>query len=629
MQINSVCPLLSFHSFPSLRETTPSLIQLISHLAHKALDLLRYLFFHLPCSLAARIKRTPFLCCSPALPSDMEQTVELSTNRMQIKEPAGQMQIIKPSFSEELNKLINDQKKKIEKAQKIIEENHRQLKELSEKISPETSMNHIAMQLMMDKLFIPERKYEGSLGIITTKKFLDAFEKLDDHQANWMLTEDFRQILSHLRIRFTPLLQNFIELHRMRFSINMKPLFEKAIPEVSYTNHILEMLANLQVKESLLIPLGCVGHLTSLLVQRISPEKFRLIHYNTGLGLHWHCQLENFSHRYQTYIVIDEVPAASLLNKNHWETKDIVLGKAENIDFVYNWIYDAIGQGGILLPPSENEEDYDAAQNAGTCTMQNLMAFFRHQIMQMDSTSLSLTEKWALYKILKVHLFLQYLKDNQPQLDEHIQACLPSIVAKLEAERVLMQIAKEPTEFQAALDHFKCLLDRLEQEAFVFSCGSSDLINYAHLRHLSLALFRFFISHPDALQPDMLAHPAFHLVSTKLAHYKTIRQNISARLAKHFQENNFSAFINEVIFILNNTPHRDFALKEATKYLGLLDFPTPSPTPHPLTLFLEKLHVKHEDNEALVRAFIQELKNQGAEARADWVSRRWEQLSAS
>lgn len=569
---------------------------------------------------------------NPAAEKNRAEADKIREEADKIQEQTGDLQEVEKKKKEvELNALkektskdaeatasIEKNKAAMHKLRKKLEKLDKLIKEISAKISPETCMNHIAMHLMMDKLFINQQDtYEGSMDIIPSLKIRQAIERLAENQSEWNLNEQCTKYLIDANEKLCLLLTGFEILFRRDFKLESAEADGLKIRRDS----LLTSLKELKVGESLLIPLGCAKHSTSLLVKRISANSFRLIHYNTGFGLKWHHRYPN-SNLYQTHDIMDEVPAESVFNEEVWNAY-YGLKIKKNMDSAYEWCRDQVGKGGIHLPASENEEDYEAIQFSGTCPTQSKMALIRHEVMQLVEGAPA--EKEAFYKLFKTYLFLQFIRDNETKFDKTIEKHLPSVQERLNAELALVHIAQDNKLMDEAMTTFKIVLS--DKEIPSLSCNSSFLERYAFLRKTSLLIFKDLNAKKIKISPELLESQGLQLVSSKLKHYANIQKNI-VELLKEMAEASEQSLTEKLSFILTQTPHKDIALAEALKYLGK-EIPTEEHLPKRTKSLLEELSNDYKKNDFLANKLCTHLASKGNHALGKWSLDYWKTLKST
>jgi hypothetical protein len=482
----------------------------------------------------------------------------------------------------ELNKKTEEQQEFEKQVKRIDEVSARILR----KIDPQQVPNYFAMHIMMDKLFISHSEYEGGVELASAREMLTTLTELKKNQ--WKMNEESAAWVSSLTSRLHAPLTSLIELEELRLQHTLafwnktenEPL-KQLMPNISkllglvgeikikskedfveiYIAKIMQLLGRLSDGQLLLIPLGCQKHATLLCVRKIH-SLFRLEHYNTGLGLPSQHKWPD-AYLFQTYQVIDQVPEDSILNEEAWK-KIISLQDEKNMDAAHQWLQSTIGKGGTVLPCSVNIEDYEMPQFSNTCPTQSLMAFIRYEAMQMAKGTPS--EKEAFYKLFKTCLFLQYLQNNKSKLDRTITLYLPPMLAQLEAEQKLMQIALDESQFIDSLKIFKEVFTSLGEskvfEATQLPPDATFLARYAHLRFLSIQLCNIWWANRQKRDVHPSKHPALELAHAKFEKYVTVEKNIVPFLAR-----NKNSQLAELCFILSNTRYKDVGTKEALKYL--------------------------------------------------------------
>ncbi len=489
---------------------------------------------------------------------------------------------------------------------------HEKIEGMKKKADPKTMANHLVTNLMMDKLFIPEEEHQGSLPVITTKYVHLALQRLVQNENSWVMDEECRHCLKVLQEKLIPLLEKHLELFRLEFVSRN---------EMVYLDEIYASVKKLKVGEAFLIPIGCLRHATDLLVKRTGPSIFCLVHYNTGFGVDkWHHRYQQ-THLYQTFDQIDEVPEASVLNEEEWRKHFLGLRKQKEMDFGYDWIRNHIGKGGVIKPASVHEEEYEAIQNSGACTTQSKMALIRHEVMQIIPGTPA--EKEAGYKLIKTYLFLQFLQDHQDTLEEGVKQHLLSILEKLQGEQALIQITLDEQRMLEASEKLKEIFQRLGENPDMASlpAEASFLMRYAHLRKLSLTIFKQGVLNQGKLSDEELSQPLFQFLSAKKSKELCVKKNIAA-LFKKTAEKKDQSFIDGLFFILVHTPHLTFTLKEGLPYLAD-ELPTANQPPKRTKELLDSLNVQHAENDPLVKQIAEEFANLGKRELSKYVTETW------
>lgn len=480
------------------------------------------------------------------------------------------------------------------KAKKLMEkELEKRVKEIEEigaqilkKMDPQQVPSYFALHMMMDKLFISHSDYESGLELTSAREILTTLTELEKNQ--WKMNGESDEWISSLLSRLHAPLATLIELEELKIKQRFAFLVEtdngslrESMPNISkllklvgeikvqseedfikiYIAKIMQLLRGLADGQLLLIPLGCKKHATLLCIRKIH-SLFRLEHYNTGLGLPSQQKWAD-AYLFQTYQVIDQVPEDSILNEEAWK-KMFSVQDEKNMDAAHEWLQSSIGKGGTVLCRSENVEDYEVPQFSNTCTTQSLMAFIRHEAMQVAKGTPA--EKEAFYKLFKTRLFLQYLQNNKNKFDGIITHHLPLVLAQLKGEQKLMQIALDESQFIDSLKMFKEIFTSLGEsqisEATQLSREASFLARYAHLRSLSIQLCNIWWANRQKRNVHLSKHPALELAHAKFEKYLTVEKNIVTFLAK-----NKDSRITELLFILKNTRYKEIGKKEVEKYL--------------------------------------------------------------
>jgi hypothetical protein len=313
-----------------------------------------------------------------------------------------------------------------------------------------------------------------------------------------------------LKNRLIPLLEKYEEISNI---------------EVPYTQRfdiMMDSITHLQVGERILIPIGCKGHATVLLMTKTTDSTFALTHYNTSFGLKHHYTRNEegilFS-KYQTYLTIENVPVESVLYAD-WKENFLKLKSQENMDFAYDWIRSKVGKEGSLLPAARFLDYYEVPQHSGSCQTQCLMALLRHQIMEMAEGNPPL--KKAHYKQIKARMIAGYLRKNKELFSENLKPYVEMLEKKVEAERVLLKIAANKESMEKAIKAFEALFKKMgytTAQKYNYKC--SLIRHYRHLRNLSQNAFRvIFNSNMEYKELNLAEEPAFALLLCKLDQVK-------------------------------------------------------------------------------------------------------------
>ncbi len=480
-------------------------------------------------------------------------------------------------------------------------------------------VNKTIFHFMMDKLmFQKSENYIASYSTNMAYSMINALKSMaKNEKLNASLTEKSFTNTENFN-KLSELLSEFI-------------IFCELSPELA-AQKILERIRNMKPGESVLIPTGSKEHATSLLVEKNGSGTFKLTQYNTGQGvLTWHARWEN-STRYQTHYIIDNIPMESIVNKDAW--KEIFTNKSEAKDMnpTYMNIRDKLGKGGTVLPPSKHQEDYEAKQASGTCAMQNLMAFLRHQCMQMAEGSPA--EKEAVYKMIKTNLFIAYHNDNLNEVDEVIQDNLPSVLRKLKAEIKLVEIAQGEKQFNEAMDQMKSLFSQMSKQDIFQQLTERNfdttMARYAILRTASTILCEIWLENPNQPPPSNLSQlEVFDLGFAKFEHHKAILQNIETSLNKIAQEQNPAALSFELYRILGATPYEDMAIEKIIKYFGD-EIPGPEgKVPLGMQELLKNLSKFKDHTNYLVQKILTKLENNNKFELASWAKNYWKEVTTS
>jgi hypothetical protein len=344
------------------------------------------------------------------------------------------------------------------------------------------------------------------------------------------------------------------------------------------------------------------------------------VHYNNGTGcdLKHHYQYPQ-THLFQTHVIIDKVPAKSLLSEKEWNNHYLQLNHEKDMDLAYQWIENHIGKGGFRLPASENQEDYEAPQFSGTCTVQSKMALIRHLIMQI--TNGTPAEKEACYKLIKTYLYLQYLKENENKFDDYIKQYIPLIREKLSAEETLIQIARDEMLMNESMAVFKSVqVDfNLNEEIIVPPSHHTFLSRYAILRRNSSLIFKNILSHQKQIPIELSKHPALKLIMAKISNYECIKKNINVLMNSNIDKSD------QVFTIITQTPYVNIAITEFLNYLGK-ESETKEMKINVLEKFFNTLKHDYKKNDFIANKIFNGLNMQENSELADHALTYWEKI---
>lgn len=267
--------------------------------------------------------------------------------------------------------------------------------------------------------------------------------------------KNIQAVLKTFARRFLPVLYDCIKWNQA----------EKVSPKtrLQAAQEIVDKIACLTYEEFVLIPAGCVNHAVSLCVEKTSEDKARFIFYNSGGGLiNYHPRWKN-TNRYQTHIIIEDVPLKDLQKCEVWELV-FKLKSSEGMDGLYQHFFE-MGKNGRCLPPSNCEEDYEAKQMRGTCSAQHLMSCSRHQIMNQIEGSV--LEKLGIYHLIKAYFLKQMGQSAFTQIDTRIQGFVQEKLAKQEAILKLAHFAENEETYQHHLIQLLNALQEFDAKSFV------------------------------------------------------------------------------------------------------------------------------------------------------------------
>ena len=474
------------------------------------------------------------------------------------------------------------------------------------KYSQDYVANKLIYHLMMDKLLFKEiEKYKSFEASITANALIRALDRVNEINSEKALEKTVPIIHKYL----TPLLKEFILIK----GLDNEPQ--------KFSTRVVEKIKDLEVGGSLLVPSGCMSHATCLLIERRSPEAFRIIHYNTGQGvMKWHYGGKKIN-KYQTFDIIDNIPSESLLKKQGWES--LLPYSGSSMDPIYESLRNTLGKGGVRLPRSEHDEDYEAKQSSGTCAMQSLMALLRHQIMELTEGSPS--ERKALYKLFKTQMFTQFHLDHLEQIDETINRNLSTVLNKLNAQWALLEVSENVEDFDKALESITGILNELGEkklaETLLGRDKSTNLSRYSTLRNASNMLCSAWISHPEAKPPnELMQQKSLKLAFAKFEQQSAIIRNINGRLQKHTESGDMKGLAFELGRVILATSFTEMGIQEAVTRLGKEEPPYEG-----TGQLLKTLNGCREQSEPIVQEFKSLLSKENPEL-GKWVEGTWQEL---
>ncbi|GAB4232776.1 MAG: hypothetical protein Tsb0021_11520 [Chlamydiales bacterium] len=478
-------------------------------------------------------------------------------------------------------------------------------------VTKEFISKKITAHLVMDKLYFENMEmYTGFISSFTANALLRTINRLKVPEN--IDIPKLKEIAEQIKEEVTPLLEEYIIESSMRDS---SPLV--------LSQRVQEKLENLTAGSSLLVPTGCSGHATSLLINKNSDGSFSLTHYNTGKGvMEWHPQWEK-TNRYQTFLTIDNIPEESIFDPKAWDDLFEYSLNSLDIENVYRILIDKLGADGIKAMPSGVEEDYEAKQASGTCAMQSLMAFLRHRIMSLaDATP---AEKEAIYKLYKNQLFSQFLLDHLSDLDENIKSNLVTMMEKLKADLLLVELVKTPEEYSKAMKTIGNMFSAIHREDIFkkLSEGESTttLGRYAQLRK---ALNTLCVAWSDLSYPPVSLNAEqkkiLNLAITKFEHHVFIKKNIKARIEEsaHKSREDLAVFLSRV---LTSTAFPELVIEEFVNRFGGEEMPYEN-----TNLILRKFNGYRKQTEKYVYDIVKRLEHEGELDQAEWMRSAWQLL---
>lgn len=215
----------------------------------------------------------------------------------------------------------------------------------------------------------------------------------------------------------------------------------------------LELFKELPVSTPFLISTGIVKHALLFSIEKNSNNTYKLILFNTGVGLRHHPQWKK-TNKFQTYVIIDQVPAEDALNESYWQQMQGFKNKEPDINKVYAF-FSKWGEKGQPVAPSLHSEEYEQIQQRGSCSAQCVLAFIKYYIMKEAPGSL--VEKQGLYKEYKAYI-LKGIAENLDSIDEVLVPFAQKKIEKCNADLELLRRAQTEEAFDSTLSSLAPLI---------------------------------------------------------------------------------------------------------------------------------------------------------------------------
>ncbi len=295
------------------------------------------------------------------------------------------------------------------------------------------------------------------------------------------------------------------------------------------------------------------------------------------------------------------------------------------MDPVYQSIRNVLGKGGVRLPRSEHDEDYETKQSSGTCAMQSFMALSRHQSMLL--TEGSARERKALYKLFKTQMFTQFHHDHLEKIDETINRNLSTVLHKLDAQWALIDLSANIDNFNEALALITNMLDGLGEKNLTKTLLKQDkttnLSRYATLRNASNALCGAWMNHPETMPPtELKQQKVLQLAFAKFEHQSAIIRNIKSRFQEHSERGEMKELAFELYRTILSTSFSEMGIQEAVMRLG-----KEKPPYVGTQQLLKHLNCYREQSEPVVIEFKKLLEINKKHELGKWVESYWKELS--
>lgn len=300
------------------------------------------------------------------------------------------------------------------------------VKEAASKYRPSELVNKAIFHLILDKMAMLNEEYSGFYVSASSSILREVISNIS---------------LNDLELSKPEVLSIENTLKNIHSSLNDFILFD-ALDVSLFGSKLVQRFEQMKEGQTVFFPTGSIAHALSVLVSCNSDGLFQMKIFNTGRGvLKWHSKWGN-TNRFQTYLEIDRIPKEDLLDEKTWDL--IASNRRINsaINPFYEIVINQLAKRGVVQKPSLNPEDYEARQTSGTCSMQSLLAFFRHQIVQQAPYVLP-KEREGLYKILKANMLSKYYKSNIKLLDQTIHSYSRTVMDKFGGELALYEAAKK------------------------------------------------------------------------------------------------------------------------------------------------------------------------------------------
>jgi hypothetical protein len=422
--------------------------------------------------------------------------------------------------------------------------------------SVQTFEGRTFFNLFLDKVLLPEDKDWGgfytSYSASCLLRALNSMEQSKDYPH----TAHFEQLKTDL----VPLLKDAVLLE---VASNIE-VYKKS-------QLIWARLQQMEEGDKMLVPTGYKGHKTSLVVEKTANNTYRLSIYNTGDGIAEHHPRQPEGSGYQTHLVIDKVPANSVLQKELWLNLIRASAEANDMETTYE-IFEQLGAGGVQPPPSQHAEDYEAVQLSGTCSLQNLMAMMRHRIM--SNFPGTYIEKDAIYKQFKIELQSSWLKEQKAEDLKGFAKWVPIITHKLATEKLITDLALDHNASKKAIVECQGMLrgggNEGAADAIELDDHMSPMARYTALRKAATLLSTRWMMEQGVPANLPGNNCIIALALTKFDAHKILLSNFSALLDEAEKQGNFSEWLERINSMILASKFPEVAVDEFASRLQSL-----------------------------------------------------------
>lgn len=362
----------------------------------------------------------------------------------------------------------------------------------------------------------------------------------------------------------------------------------------AFAEQVMKKIQTMVPGDQFLIPSGCSGHGTALLVVRLV-KNFQLIQFNTGGGIQkWHHRLDD-TNRYQTFLIKDHVPLNFLLDQKVW--KNLFINDSLDMDPTYKTLA-LLGKKEKFRAASQSKENFEAKQTGGTCSVQCLMAVLR--FLCMEEFIGTAVEKKAIYKMIKTEFLYNYYLDNKKDLNKEIVFEVGTVINKLIAEKLMYEISEDVQRYCFTMNQMHIKIH-----------ANTPLERYAALREGSRLTALSWEKEPKF---SSKSGPGFELALAKFKHFQAIKQNMLKTLMR-----------------IDPTKVAEMGVA-LTQILSASAFPEMGVRPliesskDVIQEVLKNLNKYRESNKPLVKKLIKEFKYQDKIELAKWVKTQWKTI---